>query len=37
LACRNRTGRLRGFGNALVAPAAIEWIRAYMGGGSCPS
>lgn len=25
-----RTGRLRGYGNAICAPAAIEWIRAVM-------
>jgi hypothetical protein len=27
---RNRVGRLRGYGNALVGPQAEEFIRAYM-------
>lgn len=26
----NRVGRLRGYGNAIVAPVAVEFIRAYM-------
>lgn len=30
LARRNRTGRLRGYGNAIVAPLAAEFIRAYL-------
>jgi hypothetical protein len=27
---KNRTGRLRGYGDAIVAPVAEAWIRAYM-------
>ncbi|ECY9996269.1 TPA: DNA cytosine methyltransferase [Salmonella enterica] len=31
MAGRNRTGRLKGYGNAINAQAAAEFIRAYMG------
>ncbi|HAU5500967.1 TPA: DNA cytosine methyltransferase [Cronobacter sakazakii] len=31
MASRNRTGRLKGYGNAINAQAAAEFIRAYMG------
>jgi DNA (cytosine-5)-methyltransferase 1 len=30
LAGKNRIGRLRGYGNGIVAPLAIEFIKAYM-------
>ena len=29
--CENRVGRLRAYGNAIVAPVAEAFIRAYMG------
>ncbi|MGM8688413.1 DNA cytosine methyltransferase [Enterobacter hormaechei subsp. steigerwaltii] len=32
MAGRNRTGRLKGYGNAINAQAAVEFIRAYMEG-----
>ncbi|MCI0235130.1 DNA cytosine methyltransferase, partial [Cronobacter sakazakii] len=31
MASRNRRGRLKGYGNAINAQAAAEFIRAYMG------